>query len=62
MNNKIDAKLVLNIEIKDPDLVSELTTISMELALSIDEFIICSIEKMIYDISFVRNMRKANNS
>ncbi|KOA20327.1 hypothetical protein CLHOM_12390 [Clostridium homopropionicum DSM 5847] len=58
MNDNLDAKVILSIEIKNPDLVSELTTISMELSLPLDELIINSIEKMIYDIKFVRSLRQ----
>lgn len=60
-NEKINRKIELNIEIKDPDLLSDLTILSMELGLSLDRFILFSIEKIIYDINFIRKMRTTNN-
>lgn len=54
--DNINSKLILNIEIKNPELLSELHIISMELSLSLDEFILYSIEKMIYDIKFLRRL------
>jgi len=47
--------------VKDPDLLSELTTFSLELGLSLDEFITYSIEKVIFDIKYIRKMRTTNN-
>jgi hypothetical protein len=61
MDDKIITTINLNVEIKDPDLLSELTTLSMELGLSLDKFILFSIEKIIYDINFIRKMRTTSN-
>jgi hypothetical protein len=58
----INSKLILNIEIKDSDLLTELTTISMELSISLDQLILYSIEKMLYDINYVRKIRALSNS
>lgn len=58
----INSKLILNIEIKDSDLLTELTTISMELSISLDQLILYSIEKMLYDINYVRKIRTLSNS
>lgn len=60
MNDKISAKTSLNINIADNDFLSELTTISMEFSLSLEDFILYSIEKTIYDIRFIRKMRTVN--
>lgn len=58
--NDINSKLILNIEIKNPDLISELNFITMELSLTFDEFILYSLNKLISDIKFVRDLRKVN--
>ena len=53
----IEAKIILNIEIKDTRLINELNNISQELSLELNEFILYAIEKMLYDITFVRKLR-----
>ncbi|CAI3543117.1 MAG: hypothetical protein ACLUC0_06190 [Clostridium neonatale] len=53
----IEAKIILNIEIKDTRLINELNNISQELSLELKEFILYAIEKMLYDITFVRKLR-----
>lgn len=62
MKDKINTKVEINIEISDTDLLSELTNLSMELGLSLDEFIMYSMEKVIYDIKLIRKMRTTNAS
>ncbi|WP_326512258.1 hypothetical protein [Clostridium intestinale] len=58
MSDKFNSKVILNIKIKDPDLISEFNIIAMEMSLSLDEFIINSINKLINDIKFIRQLRK----
>lgn len=53
----MEAKIILNIEIKDTRLINELNNISQELSLELNEFILYAIEKMLYDITFVRKLR-----
>lgn len=53
----IKAKIILNVEIRDTRLINELNNISQELSLELNEFILCAIEKMLYDITFVRKLR-----
>ena len=53
----LKSKVILNIEINDLDLISELNTISTELNISQEELIKASIEKLLKDIQYVRNLR-----
>lgn len=58
----INLKLILNVEIKDSDSPTEPTIISMEFSISLDQLILYSIEKMLYDINYVRKIRTLSNS
>ncbi len=53
----LKSKVILNIEINDLDLISELNNISTELNISQEELIKASIEKLLKDIQYVRNLR-----
>ncbi len=53
----INSKIMVNLEINDFDLISKLNILSQELSITIDELIMYSIEKMIYDIEYVRRLR-----
>lgn len=53
----INSKIMVNVEINDFDLISKLNILSQELSITIDELIMYSIEKMIYDIEYVRRLR-----
>ena len=53
----LKSKVILNIEINDLDLISELNTISTELNISQEELIKASNEKLLKDIQYVRNLR-----
>lgn len=53
----IKAKIILDIEIENVELISQLNVFSQELSLSLDEIILYAIEKLIYDIKFVRKLR-----
>ena len=53
----INSKIIINLEINDLDLISKLNILSQELSITIDELIMYSIEKMIYDIEYVRTLR-----
>lgn len=46
MKDKINTKIEINIEINDTDSLSELTNLSIELGLSLDEFIMYFIKKL----------------
>lgn len=54
---EIETKIILNVEVKDIELVNNLTIITQELSLSMDEFVLYAIEKMLDDIKFIRNLR-----
>lgn len=53
----IEAKIILNIEIENIDLISQLNIVSQELSKSLEELIVYSLEKLLYDIKFVRELR-----
>ena len=54
----MNTQLILNIEINDIDLISKLNNFSQELSISLEEIILYSLEKLIYDIEYVRKLRK----
>lgn len=49
--------ITLNIEINNQELLSRIDTICIELSISLEEFILYSIDKLLYDIKFVHNLR-----
>lgn len=53
----INSKIIMNLEIDNLDLISKINILSQELSITVDELIMCSIEKMIYDIEYVRRLR-----
>ena len=53
----LKSKVVLNIEINDLELISELSRLSIELNISQEELIKTSIAKLIKDIEYVRSLR-----
>lgn len=53
----IESKLILNIEINNLELVTQLNNLSEELNIELDDLILHAIQKMIYDIKFVRDLR-----
>lgn len=54
----MNAQLILNVEINDVDLISKLNIFSQELSISLEDIILYSLEKLIYDIEFVRKLRR----
>ncbi|URZ14154.1 hypothetical protein CLFE_001390 [Clostridium felsineum DSM 794] len=55
--NDIKTSVTINITINNIELISEVTTICNELSLSLEQFISYSVNKLIYDIHFVHNIR-----
>lgn len=55
--DNIKSKVELSIEINDLELIGELNILLQELSMELDELILYSIQKLIYDIKFVRNLR-----
>lgn len=55
--NQINSKVILNIEIEDLELISKLNILSQELSISLNELVLDSIKKLIYDIEYIRKLR-----
>lgn len=53
----LKANITLNIEISDPQLMSKLNILCTEYSISLEDFITSSINKLIYDIEFLRKLR-----
>ena len=53
----LKSKVILNLEINDLELVSELNRISLELNISQDKLIDSAIKKLINDIEYVRQLK-----
>ncbi|MCI7442640.1 MAG: hypothetical protein SOY42_04790 [Clostridium sp.] len=53
----LKSKVILNLEINDLELVSELNRISLELNISQDKLIESAIKKLINDIEYVRQLK-----
>ena len=53
----LKSNVILNIEINDLELISELSRLSIELNISQEELIKTSIAKLIKDIEYVRSLR-----
>lgn len=52
----------LNIQFKNTDLLSQINTISMELSMTTEQFILSAINKLLYDIRFIRDLRTINKN
>lgn len=55
--DNLKTKILLNIELTDPEMINKINNKTMELSLSLDDFILSAINKMLYDIEFVNNLR-----
>jgi len=55
--NQINSKVILNIEIEDLELISKLNILSQELSIELNELVLYSIKKIIYDIEYIRELR-----
>lgn len=53
----LKSKVILNLEINDLELISELNRISLELNISQDKLIESAIKKLINDIEYVRQLK-----
>lgn len=53
LNSSVDIK----IDITNTELMLEINTICIELSMSLDQFITYAINKLLYDIKFVHNIR-----
>lgn len=60
MKDYIKSSITINIEMDDNELLSKIDNICNELSLSLDQFILSAINKMIYDVEFVHKLRKIN--
>lgn len=58
LNSSIDIK----IDITNTELMLEINTICIELSISLDQFITYAINKLLYDIKFVHNIRTIDRS
>ncbi|MFL0250132.1 hypothetical protein ACJDT4_06830 [Clostridium neuense] len=59
--NDIKTSVTINITINNIELISEVNTICNELSLSLEQFISYSVNKLIYDIHFVHDIRNIQN-
>lgn len=59
--NDIKASIILKVEITNTEVYSKIGTVCTELALTLDEFMLYSINKLLYDIEFVHNIRNIQN-
>lgn len=55
--DKVNSKIILNIKIEDIELISKLNIFSQELSISLNNLVLESIKKLIYDIEFIRLLR-----
>ena len=53
----LKSKVILNLEINDLELISELNRISLELNISQDKLIESALKKLINDIEYVRQLK-----
>jgi hypothetical protein len=60
--SKLKSGIIINIEIPDLQVISDLNNICTELSITPDVFISKSIEHMLYDIQFVRSLRGYSKS
>lgn len=55
-------RINLNIEFKNTELLSQINTISMELSMTTEQFILNAINKLLYDIRFIRDLTTINKN
>ena len=55
--NPLNSNVILHIEIKDLDLITKLNYLTSELSISLEDFILVALDKLINDINFVRDLR-----
>ena len=55
--NLIKTSITINIVITDTELIAKIEVICTELSISLDQFMLFAINKLIYDIQFIRNLR-----
>lgn len=55
--DSINSKIILNVEINNIDLISKLNILSQEMSRPLDDLILYSIEKLLFDIEFIRKVR-----
>jgi hypothetical protein len=58
----LKTNITLNIEFKNTELLSQINTISMELSMTTEQFILSGINKLLHDIQFVRDLRNLNKN
>ncbi|WP_411679601.1 hypothetical protein [Clostridium thailandense] len=56
----LKTRINLNIEFKNTELLSQINTISMELSMTTEQFILNAINKLLYDVRFIRDLRNMN--
>lgn len=59
--NELKASLNLNVEINDTDLLMDLNVILAEHSLTLEQFILFSINKTILDIKYMNNIKDYPN-
>ena len=55
---KLKASINLEVEINNTELLMKLNTVLAEQSLTLEQFILLAVNKLLYDIEFVRNLRK----
>lgn len=57
----IKSNITINVEITNGELLAKVETICNELSLSLDVFILSSLNKLIADVHFVHELRNIHN-
>ncbi|EDK34938.1 Hypothetical protein CKL_2929 [Clostridium kluyveri DSM 555] len=58
---KLNSSVTINIDIVNTELMLEINVTCTELSLSLEQFITYAINKLLYDIKFVHNLKFVNN-
>lgn len=58
---KLNSSVTINIDIVNTELMLEINVACTELSLSLEQFITYAINKLLYDIKFVHNLKFVNN-
>lgn len=58
---KLNSSVTINIDIVNTELMLEINVAFTELSLSLEQFITYAINKLLYDIKFVHNLKFVNN-
>ncbi|APM40174.1 hypothetical protein BS101_16210 [Clostridium kluyveri] len=58
---KLNSSVTINIDIVNTELMLEINVACTELSLSLEQFITYAINKLLYDIKFVHNLKFVND-